>query len=425
MAPGNQDMLRTHRWPGMRRCSLPGDRKATTCCAIAVLFALTFIVMELLAFVVPSPPEPFFVVQLTDPQFGLQDSNVDWRQEQAMLNLSLLIINQLAPRLLCLTGDLQNVLPTSTGTSWPMPRPNGTHAAHPGADQAAAVAQSLTLLDASIPIRATIPGNHDVGYAPTLATLERFTELWGGERAAFDEGGVAFVALDSQLYFDASEPGVAAQAEAQTAWLSQQLDNAADRGVAGVVLLSHVPPFLVSADEPTGWANWPSDTRARLLAAMQAKRVPPSLIVNGHFHANVEGVHTAAFGPTDLEVVTTSAVGCAIRWNGTTAASMPHATAAAVAAARTGRDAFQRFILRNGTATGTADPSLIRTRSFASPSVSGVRLFEFDARTGYRHAWFTLHALGELSAPLRPGEASPLAGKAFTPWARRVREERK
>ena len=189
-----------------------------------------------------------------------------------------------------------------------------------------------------------------------------------------------------------------------------------------MVLLSHVPPFLVTADEPTGWANWPLDVRRRLLTATQAKRVPPSLIVNGHFHANVEGVRSSAFGTTDLEVVTTSAVGCAIRWNGTsTAAPMPHATAAAVAAATTGKEAFERFILRNGTAAGAADHSLIPRRSFASPSVSGVRLFEFDARTGYRHGWFTLAALGELPAPLRPGAASPLASKAFTPWAHPVR----
>lgn len=258
--------------------------------------------------------------------------------------------------------------------------------------------------------------------APTLVTLDRFTRLWGGERTAFEEGGIAFVALNSQLYFNASEPGVAARAEEQTQWLSQQLDDAVSRGVAGVVLLSHVPPFLVSADEPSGWANWPLDVRRRLLTATQAKLVPPSLIINGHFHANVEGVHSSAFGTTDLEVVTTSAIGCAIRWNGTSAAApMPHATAAAVAAATTGKDAFERFVLRNGTATGAADPRLIPQRSFASPSVSGVRLFEFDPHSGYRHGWFTLSALGELDRPLRPGVASPLASKAFTPWARKAR----
>ena len=109
-----------------------------------------------------------------------------------------------------------------------------------------------------------------------------------------------------------------------------------ERGVAGIVLLSHVPPLLTDAHEPTGWANWPTATRERLLSLTQGKRVvttpglkpwashslllachasaltqttleplcgkPPSLIVNGHFHANVDGVTTTEYGPTPLEV---------------------------------------------------------------------------------------------------------------------------
>ena len=158
------EMLRTHRWPGMRECSLSSNARVISCCVILVVFAIvTLSGLAALSAPPPAPPGAFFVVQLTDPQFGLQDSNVQWREEQAMLNLSLRSINNLEPRLVVLTGDLQNFLPTSAGTAWPMPKPRGIHAAHPGADQAAAVAQSLTLLNASIPIRATIPGNHDLG----------------------------------------------------------------------------------------------------------------------------------------------------------------------------------------------------------------------------------------------------------------------
>ena len=361
---------------------------------------------------------PFFVVQLADPQFGLQHSNVEWQEEAAMLNLSILTINRLAPRFVVLTGDMQNFLPTSTGATWPMQKPDGIHHAHPGADQVASLMQCLSLLDASIPIRASIPGNHDIGYAPTVATLERFESLWGTPRASFDEGGVAFVAIDSQLYFNATQPGVAALAEEETIWLSQQLDDAANRSVAGVVLFSHIPPFLLRADEPTGWANWPMSVRTRLLNMTQTKRVPPSLVINGHFHANVEGVTSTAFGQTTLELVTTSSVGCPIQYNGSSAPVLTHEAAAAFGAAPTGYDLFQTFIVRNGsTAATAADFGLIPDRIRAAPDVSGVRVFEFDARRGYRHAWFTLETLGQLGAPLRTGGASPLARQAFTSWA--------
>ena len=147
-------------------------------------------------------PGSFFMIQLSDPQFGLQYSNVQWEAEQAMLNLSILTINRLAPRFIVLTGDLQNFLPVNTGNNWPMHKPNGS--THPGADEAAAIAQSLSLLDPAIPIRATIPGNHDIGYAPTLGTIDRFKRLWGEDHTAFDEAKIAFIAIDSQLYFNAS-----------------------------------------------------------------------------------------------------------------------------------------------------------------------------------------------------------------------------
>ena len=42
----------------------------------------------------------------------------------------------------------------------------------------------------------------------------------------------------------------------------------------------------------------------------------PRVAICGHFHGNVERVESMAFG-APLEVVTTSAVGCPMLWNGT------------------------------------------------------------------------------------------------------------
>ena len=62
---------------------------------------------------------------------------------------------------------------------------------------------------ADIPL-VCVCGNHDVGDVPTRSTLARYEALWGADHQAFDEGSVRFVVLDSQLYFNASEPGISA-----------------------------------------------------------------------------------------------------------------------------------------------------------------------------------------------------------------------
>lgn len=350
----------------------------------------------------------FFMVQLSDPQLGLEHGGSPWHDEQAMLNATLLQINRLQPRFAVLTGDMQNWFPTAHSPD------------DQGGKELAAVQQSLSLLSSRVPLRATLPGNHDVGDVPTATTLKRYAQHWGGsDRGSFDEDGIRFVAIDSQLYWNSSMPGVQALAGQQTGWLSQQLDAAAQQGTEAVVLLSHIPPFIVASDEPSGWANWPQDTRDALLRMSQAKPVPPSLVVAGHFHANLEGGASSDAYGARVEVVTSSSVGCPIRWNGSDTGTLAPDVALAVATEPSGSAAFMNWVVRNGTSVGDPDFGLKTSRIAAGPGRSGVRLYEFDATAGYRHRWFTLRQLEALQAPLAGGDASPLAGAAFTKWTRR------
>lgn len=364
----------------------------------------------------------FYFIQLSDPQFGLEHSNVEWAAERAMLNRSIHLINALAPRFVVATGDLQNYLPTNTGSG------------EPGVEQAQQVQEVLMRLDDGIPLRAIVPGNHDIGYAPTVQTLNHYEQRWGADRGTFDEGGVRFVAVDSQLYFNASQPGVQVRADAQTAWLSETLDAAAsDHAVAAVVLITHIPPFLNDASEETGWANWPRAVREQVLSMTQGggeggqggpPRLAPSLVINGHVHANVVSERTTAFG-APLEVVTSSSVGCPIRFNGSAARELPPALARAVAAQPTGHELFVNYVLRDG-GVGEEDPERVAERVAARPDRSGVRLFEVDRTAGYRHRWYTLEELEQLAAPvgagsgggkgMRGSSSSPLADLPFTGW---------
>ena len=274
-------------------------------------------------------PPAFFVIQLTDPQFGLQHSNKAWSEERDMLDLAITQVNRLRPKFLILSGDLQNWFPTN-------------QTVRTGYQQAADVNASLSKLSPAVPLKVIIPGNHDLGDAPTLSTLSLYQRRWGADRMSFDESKIRFIAIDASLYFDASEPGVQAKADEQTSWLSRQLDEAPS-STLGTVLVSHIPPFIVDHDESSGWANWPKAVRDQVLSMSQTKAKAPSLMISGHFHGNVEEVRTDAYG-TPLEVVTTSSCGCPIQWNGTTNPVLSHELAKGIAAEQSGYDAFMHWV---------------------------------------------------------------------------------
>ena len=50
--------------------------------------------------------------------------------------------------------------------------------------------------------------------------------------------------------------------------LLAELDTMQSANVHGLVLLTHIPPFVGSAEEPTGWGNWPTDVRHTLLTPL-------------------------------------------------------------------------------------------------------------------------------------------------------------
>ena len=275
-----------------------------------------------------------------------------------MLNASLLQINRLTPSFVVLSGDMQNWWARNEGTQ------NGALASgygDVGAMQTASVKNALSLLHPSIPLRAVMPGNHDVGDVPTRGTLDEYQRRWSewGERA-FTVHGVRFLVLNSQLYFDSSQAGVAEVAAEQTAWLQAELDAPAAAEAAGIVMLTHIPPFLGSATESAGWANWPSDVRTRVLTLTQdrARRKSPRLALCGHFHGNVES-RTDSFGHP-LDVVVTSSVGCPMLWNGST--SYTPSQASLIASEPSGSLAFTNWIMRPINAAGAVNASLIAVR---------------------------------------------------------------
>mmetsp|Transcript_24789 Transcript_24789/g.74361 ORF Transcript_24789/g.74361 Transcript_24789/m.74361 type:complete len:151 (+) Transcript_24789:968-1420(+) len=73
------------------------------------------------------------------------------------------------------------------------------------------------------------------------------------------------------------------------------------------LVFSHIPPFVEAADEPKGYFN--HEPAVRRAVVDRVKRLDPrAKWFCGHFHRNAGGYDG------ELEVVVTSAAGCALGW---------------------------------------------------------------------------------------------------------------
>jgi hypothetical protein len=103
--------------------------------------------------------EPFFFIQLSDPQFGMFAEDKNFVQETANYELAVATVNRLRPAFVVVTGDLIN---------------------KPGdKDQIAEYLRITGKIDKSIPVY-NLAGNHDVGNVPTPPACNLHQRLWFG-----------------------------------------------------------------------------------------------------------------------------------------------------------------------------------------------------------------------------------------------------
>jgi len=122
--------------------------------------------------------EPFFFVQMSDPQMGMFSDNRDFAQDAANFEFAVAAVNRLRPAFLVITGDLVN----RSGD----------------AAQIAEYRRIVAKVDASIPVY-SLAGNHDVGNMPTPATIEAFTKIFGPDHFVFRHQGLVGIVLDSSV----------------------------------------------------------------------------------------------------------------------------------------------------------------------------------------------------------------------------------
>jgi len=232
---------------------------------------------------------PFFI-QMSDTQLGfagtpllVQLAGYTWDDdptagEIALFERAIAHANRLRPAFVVICGDLIN-------------RPG-----HPG--QTAEFQRIAGLLDASIPLH-LVAGNHDVGNHPTPESLRWYREMFGPDWYSFRHGDVYGIVLDSSLI---TEPAAAREdADAQLAWLRDELLRARASGARHILAFQHHPYFLVDPEEEDAYFNVPLARRGRYLELLRDAGV--QAVFAGHYHRNGHG------RDGELEMVTTGPVG--------------------------------------------------------------------------------------------------------------------
>ncbi|XP_021553850.1 serine/threonine-protein phosphatase CPPED1 isoform X1 [Neomonachus schauinslandi] len=237
---------------------------------------------------------PFYFIQGADPQFGLMkawstgdsDSGGDeWGQEIRLTEQAVEAINKLKPkpRFFVLCGDLIHAMP---GMPWRK-------------EQTADLQRVLARVDSDIPL-VLVSGNHDVGNTPTPETVAEFQRTWGDDYFSFWVGGVLFLVLNSQFWYDASQCPALKQAQDQ--WLHQQLSIAGQRKCQHAIVFQHIPLFLHSIDEDSDYFNLTKSVRKEV--AEKLIRAGVTAVFSGHYHRNAGGIYQ------NLDMVVSSAIGC-------------------------------------------------------------------------------------------------------------------
>jgi predicted phosphodiesterase len=222
--------------------------------------------------------EPFFFIQLSDPQFGMYTTNKDFAQETANFEFAVATINRLKPAFVVISGDLVN---------------------KPGdSAQIAEFHRVAAKVDSSIPVY-NVVGNHDIENVPTPKTITAYTNLFGPDHYSFRHGDFVGIVLNSIIIHSPQQ--TTDHLAQQERWLRTELEHARDAGAKHIVIFQHHPWFLKTADEPDQYFNIPRERRAPHLALFHEFGVKH--LFSGHYHRN------AVARDGDLEAVTTGPVG--------------------------------------------------------------------------------------------------------------------
>lgn len=222
----------------------------------------------------PDTTASFFIIQVTDPQFGMFESNKGLIKETELYKKAVLTINRLNPDFVVLTGDLVNNKDDLS--------------------QKTVFKRITSEISTKIPVYYS-PGNHDIGLPPTQEDIDSFISDYGHDRFSVKHKGSLFIGLNSCLIKSLDSVPERQQFE----WLKEELSL--NKNAKHIVVFCHYPFFIDSADEPENYSNIALITRKKYLSLFKDYKV--EAVFAGHLHKNA----IAKYEGTDI--ITTSALG--------------------------------------------------------------------------------------------------------------------
>ena len=230
----------------------------------------------------PSPAraqaEPWFFVQLSDPQFGMFTADSNFVQETANLEFAVATLNRIRPAFVVVTGDLVN---------------------KPGdAAQIAEYRRIMAKLDPAIRVY-DVAGNHDVENAPTPESVEAYRRQHGPDRYTIRHRGLVGIVLNSSLIHTPTK--APAEYEAQRRWMEAELEKVKAEAPRHLLIFQHHPWFLTQATEKDEYFNIPLERRTPHLELF--RRYGVSHLLSGHYHRNSFGKYG------EMEMVTSGPIG--------------------------------------------------------------------------------------------------------------------
>jgi serine/threonine-protein phosphatase CPPED1 len=217
---------------------------------------------------------PYFIIQVTDPQFGMYESDKGFTKETNLYEKAVTAINSLNPDFVVLTGDLVNKKDD---------RP-----------QVSEFKRITAKINKEIPVWYS-PGNHDIGQPTSQKDIETFIADYGHDRFSFKHKKSVFIGINSCIV-KSNDP---VQEMQQYDWLKKELSKA--KKAKQIIIFTHYPFFINAFDEPETYSNIAVATRNRYLSLFKEYGV--DAVFAGHLHNN------ASARSEDLQMVTTSAVG--------------------------------------------------------------------------------------------------------------------
>lgn len=220
--------------------------------------------------------QPFFFIQLSDPQFGFMDGNKSITAEIEAMEKAVVAINRLKPPFVVVTGDFVNQSQNEI--------------------QISAYKQMISKINPETKVY-MIPGNHDIGTV-NPESMEAYRKNYGAFRFSFTYNNCAFIGIDSNIIkADDKE-----REEAQFVWLKKELEK--NRKMKFKFLFTHCSIFLKQVNEPKNYSNFPLGMREKYIRLLKEHGV--NAVFAGHLHNN-------SYGKADnLEMITIGAVGKAL-----------------------------------------------------------------------------------------------------------------